>query len=649
MPSSLQALREREFGNDTLGTYQGPGAPRASSVYEDASAHENSGASTEREMRSSEDLFLTLAMTEGDSSANKRQSLPARSPLGARAPTDERPRSSGGLPGTSQNESTLSIDTSQHRRPRHNTLQHARERASLPLDYAVRTTPTASNYPSRSPYLSAPSPLSLHDRTARDWPRSPDMYRFGTRRGPSSTFSEALPRQRANRNSGYETFRDPAANSREQETPLRTPTAQSGRRRSDPESESVGSATAPSTVWDELDDLKSRIKNLELTGMAPSTSGAAMANQSADRPRTATTAPTTISSSPKHVRKASAVPSDVTIGGPAAANVHPLLHNALTKAKPLLSPSLYRSLEATAADALALAAMTGSSGPQGTAYSAASIISSVNVSDRQIRRKADSMCRNLTDLCIALCEGKTDLVSPTTVRPSPTSSRYPGETPPSRYTRRTSIDPEDRTLKSSPSRTFTRLDGRRSSLLGLGLSATSPREVAEQYPSQDVSPSQTHVDYAARYNRPGTTLRTRHTTQADEQYDDPTIRAPSRAMTEIGQMRYRRNENGAGIQPRSPGLREALAARRNSGIPEGRVAEYDSPPGSTTGRADRIRGFMESAGAPASEAGSIPNKRRRRITSLEQYSPSTPRLGTEHQQLPMRTTSLSRRRNLIVE
>ncbi len=63
--------------------------------------------------------------------------------------------------------------------------------------------------------------------------------------------------------------------------------------------ESSASTAAPSTVWDELDDIKSRIHRLELTGKIPATSGAAMSRVSDERPPTATTTVTTISTSPK--------------------------------------------------------------------------------------------------------------------------------------------------------------------------------------------------------------------------------------------------------------------------------------------------------------------------------------------------------------
>ncbi|KAF1344044.1 hypothetical protein BDV97DRAFT_373596 [Delphinella strobiligena] len=634
---SLQELEQREVWQRTNGSAQG-------SEGQHQSGQESSRQRLRHDRGQGEDLFLSLALTESNIgvspfSGNKRQSLQLPVKTNIRSPTNERPRSSGSGLGSSRTEAFPTLDTLRQPLPRRSPLQHVRDGRDTEgggLENGRGTTPTPSQYTSRNSQYS-----SGYDQGVREGTRSSNMFHFGSRqRAPSNTFSDAVSRQRLYRIGGYDATREARGTPYDQEYPMRSPNTPGGHKRSDPETESVGSA-APSTVWDELDDLKSRIRNLELTGKAPSPSAAASnAHQSGDRPRTATTAPTTISSSPQHIRKSSAAPTEITVGGPGAAQIHPLLHSALAKAKPLLNPSLYRALEATAADALALAAMTGSAGPQGTAYSAASIITGVNVSERQIRRKADSMCRNVTDLCIALCEGKADLASPL-VRPSPASTfRFQADTPQSRYGRRPSDETEEPTLRSSPSRTFTRLDNRRSSLLGLGLNtsvANSPRESsAEPYGNQDSSPSQGHVDYAARYNRPGTNLLRSRTSRFDDQSDDPTIRAPSRAMTEVGQMRSRRSD----MPPRSPGLREALAARRTtSDIPEERTDEpVNSPSGITRGP------VLGRARAP-SEAGSLaPEKRRRRITSLEQYTPS-PRLGGE----PMRTSSISRRRNVLAD
>lgn len=594
-------------------------------------------------------VYASLTLSNPSSSGNKRQSLPVR-PI-PRSPIGDRPQSSGIANGSSSSHiKTFTFGNGLQQfaaTPNYSSGLARTNVTASNMDTHLRSTPTPghAHYSSRAArYASAYTPSPLQERDTLDFARAHDMQQFGRRRH-SSIVSDAAPPQR--KSSHHDLTTGDTTPSYAQETPD-LPPLQPAPRRSDPESGSVDSNTAPSTVWDELDDLKSRIKKLELTGKTPSTSAAAVATQVGERPRTATTAPTTISSSPQRVRHTNAaLASQTTIGGPAAANAHPLLHSALAKAKPLLSPPLYRALEATASDALTLAAMTGSPGPQGTTYSAASVISGVNVSERQIRRKADSMCRNLTDLCIALCEGKNDLPSPT-VRASPaTLPRVPLESASLRYVRRSSIENEDRNTRSSPSWAQPRFDGRRSSLLGLGLGgAKSPRDSSEQSPQQEASPSQNHIDYAARYHRPGTSLLRPKRLQSEvESPEESPLRPQSRAMTEIGHIRPRRSIQTTGAQPHSPGLRDTLPIRRQTAniLEESIDEQADASPRLGMGLS-RASTFYERHAAPISEAGTFPaNKRRRRITNLEQYS--TPRLGTE----PMRTSSLSRRRNVVVE
>ena len=491
---------------------------------------------------------------------------------------------------------------------------------------------------------------SSFEAAAREWSASSDVLKFPSKRPTGPAISEATPRQRRMYRVGkaYEPLtssRNLSSLSDRLAQGLITPTmspAPTARKGSNAESESVDSVNAPSTVWDELDDLKSRIRSLEIGGK-PSPSSANPTNQSFERPRTATTAPTTISSSPKHARKQSSLPTDASVSGHSTANLHPLLHSALGKAKNVLNPQLYRSLEVTASDALALAAMTGSNGTQGTALTTASIANGAAVSDRNIRRKADSMCRNLTDLCIVLCEGKADLASPT-IKPSSLGlSHTQAETPSSRYARRSSIGLQDLQLRTEPPRSVSRLDSRRSSLLGLGLGntiSTSPLETNDQYHGQELSPSHDQTDYAARYNRPGTSMQ-RYSQAEDEAALEVPSRAPSRAMTELGHMRQsstRRTDYVSGVQ-HSPGLRETLAARRANAAP-GDGSQY----GSTSSHSEAARRILERRAAVQLEESQYVPKRRR-IASLTQYSPLSPRIGSE----PTRTSSLSRRRNLIVE
>ncbi|GJN77496.1 hypothetical protein PLIIFM63780_000987 [Purpureocillium lilacinum] len=170
--------------------------------------------------------------------------------------------------------------------------------------------------------------------------------------------------------------------------------------------ESTASTTAPSTVWDELDDLKSRIHRLELTGKLPSTSGAAVSRLTEERPATATTTVTTMSLSPK--RQPGGQPPEGVSTTSTQREAHPILVSALVKSKPFMSPDVYRALESAANDAINLSSMMGVPGQPGPISSGASVVGSGgNVTDRQLRRKADSVCRSLTELCVALGEDVT--------------------------------------------------------------------------------------------------------------------------------------------------------------------------------------------------------------------------------------------------
>jgi hypothetical protein len=175
--------------------------------------------------------------------------------------------------------------------------------------------------------------------------------------------------------------------------------------------DSSASTAAPSSVWDELDDLKSRIHRLELTGKLPPTSGAAMSRATDERPPTATTAATTMSVSPKQevggtdrsvvqqAETASTVSSTQRNGG------QPVLQSALSKSRPLLAPHIYSALETAATDAIALSNLVGTVGQPGPISSGASAIGDgATVTDRQLRRKAKSVCVSLTELCLALSE-----------------------------------------------------------------------------------------------------------------------------------------------------------------------------------------------------------------------------------------------------
>ena len=245
--------------------------------------------------------------------------------------------------------------------------------------------------------------------------------------------------------------------------------------------ESVVSTTAPSTVWDELDELKSRIMRLEVTGKMPSTSAAAISRMSDERPATATTTVTTMSLSPKRQGLGPAV--DATSTTSSQKEAHPILQAALVKTKPYLSVGVYQALESAAHDAMALSSMMGSVGQRGPMSSMASATGTgTPVSDRQFRRKADSVCRSLTELCVALGETTYQQGGEQGSAPTPTDQLDGPATPtiPKSFSglqppRRLSINTEQGLPRSNSSpRTLSKFEERRSFLLN-GSSLPTPK------------------------------------------------------------------------------------------------------------------------------------------------------------------------------
>lgn len=313
--------------------------------------------------------------------------------------------------------------------------------------------------------------------------------------------------------------------------------------------ESTLSTTAPSSVWDELDDLKSRIRKLELTGKLPASSAAAMSNASGERPRTATTTVTTVSSSPKQGRKPSP-PSGNSEATTTTNQIHPLLHSALAKAKPVVSTEVYRALEATATDALTLANMLGTNT---NISSSASVVNGYNSSERQAKRKADSMCRSLTELCLALSDER--LISLPKKRPAsgdvdqPNSADNTSRAAIISYRRGVSHEPEEVARPQTTSRIPSRLEVRRASTINLGTAngSSSPQDpLPSQTPTFSTPPS--------RLSRLSSLRTRRH--QGEEISDDrPRVidRSVSRAMTEIG------NSNSVRLPPRDRISREYIS------------------------------------------------------------------------------------------
>lgn len=610
-----------------------------------------------------EDLFLELAQDSDEndprppsrneraasrlSQAAKRRSLPADAEItNLTSSGDHRPNSSGSAFHGRVFSRPSALPSDLQRRP--GPHQSTPVRDSVGADDSVSVSGRSLSGRAQK-YTTQPSRAYATPSLSGQRLKSPDLPSYGRRRPSFGTTS--LKSRNTNK--------DGEADSQDGSL-----TAGSERKRSLPGSsaESQGAET----VWDELDDLKSRIKKLELTGKLPTSSGAAISGESSERPRTATTAPTTINSSPKHERKMTGSdaksPSADSGGllGPNLANVHPLLHSALAKAKSLLQPSLYRMLEATASDSLQLAAMTGSAGPQGTAFSAASIINGVTVSDRHVRRKADNMCRNLTDLTLALCDGKHENTvavaasSPLTahsVQPSPTIRNS-----------RSSLGPGEN-IQRNNSRPVSRLEARRTSILGISAGQSvsgSPRESDELSNASEQEGTPTHVRappqdlrrisrsnsrlLGVRSNRYGET-------SADE---DPTVRPPSRAMTDAGS-NFRNRLSGQHQSPgqsgTSPSLRESLIARRaNAGAHDAnrqlpRVSSLNTDIASRRWTKEVTPPVMEEEGDAVSEYTPPSSHSRRRVTSMGQFRERR----TLGDGVPSRTASLSSRRHMAVE
>ncbi|KAI0481601.1 hypothetical protein F4859DRAFT_426468 [Xylaria cf. heliscus] len=270
---------------------------------------------------------------------------------------------------------------------------HSREPHSEDLKLRGATTPLRA------------SPLTPRTLTYQDPPDAGASHR---RRQPSIDRSSAVASRMASLKQANVNYSHPRAYN---SSPLVTHTTDQQQKNDAQPNEpatvegtdSTTSTAAPSTVWDELEELKSRIHRLELTGKLPPTSSAAISRASDERPPTAHTNATTLSASPKR-GASSAVQSAEAPTLPK--DSHPLLHSALAKSKELLVPEVYDALETATIDALALAAMMGTPGQPGPISSGTSNVGSNSgaVTDRQLRKKADSVCRSLTELCLALSE-----------------------------------------------------------------------------------------------------------------------------------------------------------------------------------------------------------------------------------------------------
>jgi hypothetical protein len=142
------------------------------------------------------------------------------------------------------------------------------------------------------------------------------------------------------------------------------------------------SSTASTGMWDELEGIKRRLRQLELNH--PSTTNG-------ERPQTRGT--TNSSSSPQ---RSSPFPSHTgtSITSTSSPASYPLLNAAITKVKASgLSIDIAHAIEATAQEAVSLAILT--SNQDATVQPP---------SPRTIRKRVDGICRGLAEVCLALAD-----------------------------------------------------------------------------------------------------------------------------------------------------------------------------------------------------------------------------------------------------
>ena len=181
-------------------------------------------------------------------------------------------------------------------------------------------------------------------------------------------------------------------------------------------------------------------------------------------------------------------------------------------------------MEATVNDATALSTVLGS----GSAISSsASVANGYSPSDRQSRRKADSVCRGLTELCLALSDDhlKQQQRPPSqddTIKAQPNGNTEEPSTPIHPFQRSSSFEPEGGARRRSNTRVVSRLEARRASLANTSPANKddTPPVPTQQLPSQTQAQPQPQsqepqsTPARARVNRLSTSMRTRR--QEDE-------------------------------------------------------------------------------------------------------------------------------------
>ena len=597
-------------------------------------AHTRKESGQQKSQSSQEDLFLNLARADsvvenGPEQSNRSERKHARirgsslqQPRESRPTSSHRPSTSVGGSGQRilgmqhNHDRESSFNPTSHRLPEKGNLCSFRDSSNKSRIYAASAHPLDQR--PRSSNIRTSLGGLTRDDIAQD--RSPGLPLGSGRRrairdpspGPVGLgYKQSNLSYTPNGHYGSSYFSGHQHQGREADEDPQTPHAEG--------TESTVSTTAPSTVWDELEDMKSRIRKLEITGILPASSNAAMSNTARERPPTATTTMTTNSLSPKRRHMNSISPEASTVKAPEIANLHPLLHAALSKTKSAINANLYRALEATATDALGLAAMAGNANAQNVSPRTASFAGTSNVIDRRLRRKADNMCRSLTELCIALSEESQETESAVgKIRPSSKDASIAAQRNATTVqdlmsVRAASDEPQYR----SSSRVMDRLEARRASL-ALGSSPLNRQESPQEAPTpvQAVSPGSGRLDRVS--------LGIHRSRASEDQRDIISSRRPlSRASTEIGHVRHSpqtktsREYTSQHPMPnpqRSPSVQSSLPVRK-SYFPS--ASQSPITPNMQLGN----RRYLERSTPPSSaDSSRLAEARQRRIASLSQHT-----------------------------
>lgn len=348
------------------------------------------------------------------------------------------------------------------------------------------------------------------------------------------------------------------------------------------------STTAASTVWDELNELKSRMRKLEGSGSRSRHYSTTTTTDPSDRPKTATTTThTTNSASRRSSNNDHLSPSWPSRPRPPSQDIsdmHPLLHSALRKARLVIDRHVYTALEASSIDALQMAALARNN-------SDVDIPSSVDAAaadgptqiQKQMSRKADNLCRSLTELCIVLCE-QHRARSPE--HPKQPMHRRPASSDMADGTALVNGNGETdsplayldsrRKLADRIERLQSRHQARNADSLPNRTTATRHSSIVEQSPSSPWTPkplnraattnayTSARSDYSTAPQDPADLMDEDEDDQNEEK--DATLRGPQRAMTDVA----RRTTGLPGGQTHSPrDLRLSRDYTNRHPLPEG--------------------------------------------------------------------------------